>query len=376
MKLLFISGGSGGHLSPLVAVAHALKEVQPSAEVMMACSDRPDDARYLSAEGFAPALTLPRPRRNFMLPFTLLKDIQRAKEFLKNEKPDVIFAKGAAVSVPLCYAAHRLKIPIVVHESDAVMGNANRIIARWAKVVCLGFPRKQKSEIRNPNDETNMNVLGIENSKFGFASNLELRTSNLVVTGNPLRPHIADGKRDEGLRITGFSGKKPILLVVGGSQGAQAINDAVIKHLEKILAICDVVHLTGAGKKHAITMPGYWSAEFVYDELPHLYAAASFALSRAGAGTMSELAANGVPTIYVPIRGLAHDHQMANATRAQENGIGILLLQSELDEKLFDVVQKFSNDAAHLQKISTAARAFQTTSGARRIAEIIVQCVA
>lgn len=348
MHFLFVSGGSGGHLSPLVAVYRSLMEMQPDADVRFICSDRAEDAAYLQKEGITPALILPRPKKNILLPWIFFSDVRRASRFIKEWKPDVVFTKGAAVSVPVCYAAHRKKIPIVLHESDAVMGNANRIIARWAKKICLGFP-------------THYRTTALPHS---------------VVTGNPLRPNINSGSREEGLRLTGLDGKKPILLIMGGSQGAQAINEAIIKHIDALLQSVDIIHLTGKGKTGAAKRPGYYSQEFALEELPHLYAAASLALSRAGAGSIGELAANAKPTILVPIRGLAHDHQMRNATVAQENGGCIILLQTELDEKLIDVIRELSRDTPRLTEISKTIRTLDKPQASRQIAGIIVECVA
>lgn len=345
-----MSGGSGGHLAPLVAVERALRTLVPAVETRIICSDHPRDLSFLKGEGYEP-ITLPRLRRSLALPYTFWRAWRRAQEILSQERPDAIFSKGGAVSVPLCLAAARLSIPIVLHESDAVMGWGNRIVARFAQTICLGLPLHTTHGTR--------------------------RTTHSILTGNPVRPGITEGSRSEGLKLTGLSGHKPILLIMGGSQGAQAINAAIVTHIDALLACCDIIHLTGEGKSTAIARAGYWQAPFVALAVHrHLYAASDCAVSRAGASSIAELSANGIPTILVPIEGLAGNHQVENAITAQENAGCILLLQSNLNRSLVSEVQKICSDAAARAKISKTMTSFAAPDAARQIAEIIVACVA
>ncbi len=197
-----------------------------------------------------------------------------------------------------------------------------------------------------------------------------------TVTGNPIRPNAINGSREKGLAITGLSGKRPILFVMGGSQGAQALNDAITQNIDALLAMADIVHLTGRRKKTLIKRDGYWQTEFAHEELPHLYAIADIALSRAGAGSISELAANGIPMILVPIEGLANNHQVLNAIAAQENGKCILLLQEHLTPGLVDVISDLMKNPERITEISQNVRSLNQPSAAGHIATIILQCVA
>lgn len=348
MRVLFVSGGSAGHLAPLVAVERALKKQQPKAETFFLCTKKPGDAAYLKHEGmrFAQAAL---PKKNVLFPLQYLRSARMARKVLKTFQPDVIFSKGGAVSVPLCKAAMKKRIPIVIHESDSVMGKANRMIAKYAAAICLGFP---------PSDEQRM--YGVEP----------------VVTGNPVRPMIASGKKANGWKITNLTGKRPVLLVLGGSQGASALNEAVVAHLDRLLQLCDVVHLTGPGKKGASRRAGYWSREFVYEELPDLYAITDIAVSRAGAGVISELCANGIPMILVPIRGLANDHQFENAVRAEREGAAIILPQDHLDRDLSDAVRHLLEDDKKRKEMKEKTERLAQPEAARHIAKILLQCVA
>lgn len=365
MRILYIGGGSGGHLAPLVAVERAIHEAEPMAEHLFVCTQTEDDERFLK-HAKVRFETLPLPRHPLHHPFLLLRSARVARAILETYKPDVIFSKGGIVSIPLCFVAHQKKIPIVLHESDAVMGRANRLVAKWATKVCVGFPLKTQNK-RYENDKMR-DLPDTQNSKLVF--------SKLVVTGNPLRPHITDGSKAEGLKITGLSGKRPILLVTGGSQGAQALNDAIADNIDALLKQVDIVHLTGRGKKTDIHKPGYWQTEFAHEELPHLYAIADMAVSRAGAGAITELAANGIPTILVPIEGLANNHQVLNAITAQENAGCILLLQSHLTPGLTEVIGDLLKNTEQRNEISQKVRSLYQPAAAGHIAKIIMQCVA
>jgi len=363
MRIVFVGGNSGGHLFPLVAVWHEVQKLNPTAEAHFVCGEKAEDRAALEPE-HCPMTQIPTPRMNLALPMTFLRGLKQAGNALDAFKPDIIFSKGGAVSVPVCWAAKRRKIPIILHESDAVMGRANFIISKWAATVCLGFPS------RVPRDSLLVN----RNSKQEqIPTNFESRISNnAVVTGNPVRPEITEGKRNEGLKLTGLSGKRPILLITGGSQGAQALNEWAVQHLEEILKHADVVHLTGKGKQGATSRNGYVSLPFAMQELPHLYAIANLAISRAGAGAISELAMNGIPTIVVPLRGLAQDHQEANALAAEQSGGCIRIEQAEM-QKLLPQVLALLRDTEKRKAMSRAIHTLAAPEAARRIAEMLLR---
>jgi UDP-N-acetylglucosamine--N-acetylmuramyl-(pentapeptide) pyrophosphoryl-undecaprenol N-acetylglucosamine transferase len=259
----------------------------------------------------------------------------------------MLLGKGGALSIPVCLAAKRRGIPIVLHESDAVVGRANRFLSHFAETVCLGFPSGEGRRVKEYRQRT-------------------------VVTGNPVRPEITRGSREEGLRITGFSGKRPVLLIVGGSQGAQALNEIVVQKLSELATLCDIVHIAGKGKTRGAPQQSYFAIEFANEELPHLYALASLAISRAGAGSLSELAANGIPTILVPLRGVAHDHQGVNAERAQESGGCILIEQEGLPRALVPLVRELLADRGRLHALAEKIRTLNRQDAATNIARMLL----
>ncbi|MDD5469580.1 MAG: UDP-N-acetylglucosamine--N-acetylmuramyl-(pentapeptide) pyrophosphoryl-undecaprenol N-acetylglucosamine transferase [Candidatus Peribacteraceae bacterium] len=342
-KILFVGGGSIGHIAPAVAVWREFLSAHPKAQAHFVCSEREEDGEFLRKEHLA-CTTLHAPRLSWDFPWKFLRAYGRATQILEREKPAILFSKGGYVSVPVCLAAHRKRIPVILHESDVISGNANRLAARWAAAVCMGFPER----------------------KMG---------GKHIYTGNPVRADIASGNRTEGLRLTGFSGARPILLVVGGSQGAQALNQAVIQLLPEIQTLADVIHITGRGKACAAAQEGYWARPFVKEELKHLYAMADMALSRAGAGSISELAANGIPSIVVPLRGVGHDHQQRNAEYVAGKGGCILLQQSALQEGLLPIVEKLAKDSGQRQDLSEKIRQMHRPDAAGRICRVLEEAL-
>ncbi|MCA9370376.1 MAG: UDP-N-acetylglucosamine--N-acetylmuramyl-(pentapeptide) pyrophosphoryl-undecaprenol N-acetylglucosamine transferase [Candidatus Peregrinibacteria bacterium] len=322
--ILFVGGGSVGHIAPSVAVWDACKTLQPDLSAHFICSPRQDDAAFLK-KNTLPFTVLNAPRASLLFPVQFVKAVRSAKQILDAVKPDIIFSKGGYVSLPICFEAHRRKIPIILHESDAVSGYANTIVSRWATHVCTGFP-----------------------------------------TGNPIRKEITEGSKKEARRITGFDGSKPVLLVMGGSQGATSINEAIIAQLDDLLLRCDIIHITGRNKGSYVPLArNYYATEFANEELKHFYALADIALSRAGAGSIAELVANDIPSILVPLRGVGHDHQYKNALAAVESSACIHLEQKELRTKLLPTVHTLSTQTHHKKPAASDA--------ALQIAKIIVQ---
>ncbi len=343
MKILFAGGGSIGHIAPSVAVWRAVQELSPDAECHFVCSDRAEEAEFLKKEKL-PFTQVAFRRIRITRPHDPAVSFLKARTIIRHWKPDAVFSTGGALAVPVALAARMAGIPIVLHDSDAVSGRANKLMTRWAAAVTHGFPTD--SEIRNP--------------KSAF-------------TGNPIRLAVTQGSKADGLRISGLTGKKPILLVTGGSQGSVAINDAVTHHLKELLAVVEIIHLTGKGKKGAGKHPGYFPMEFAQSELPHLYAAADMAISRGGAGNIGELAACGIPSFVVPLRGVGHDHQYKNTLAAERSGGCVLLHQEALGHELVPAVAALAGDAARRKKMQAAIGKLYVPDAAKRIATIILK---
>ena len=223
----------------------------------------------------------------------------------------MVFSKGGFVSVPVVIAAKGMA-PIVAHESDYTPGLANKITARFADRVCVTF-------------EDTLKYVGAKG----------------VHTGTPIRPELYGGDRQRGLDFTGFSGEKPILLTMGGSQGAQAINDALRSALPRLTRSFDIIHLCGKGKKDAsIAEPGYVQYEYISKELPDLFAAADIILSRAGANAIFEFLALAKPALLIPLPlSASRGDQILNAGYFARKGYAMTLDQAGLTpDTLFDSI--------------------------------------
>ena len=257
--------------------------------------------------------------RNLSDPFRVLAGFFQSFRILGKVKPDLVFSKGGFVAVPVVAAAWLRRIPVLAHESDITPGLANRISALFAKQVAATFPECARA-------------LG----KKG------------VHTGTPMRPELFQGDREKGLAFAGFDGKKPVLLMMGGSQGAQAVNEALRAALPQILPKMDVLHLCGAGKlaPELAGTTGYFQAEFVNEGLRDVLAAADYVLSRAGATAIGEFLALKKPMLLVPLPlSASRGDQIVNAQNYEKRGLARVLPQEQmtpdsLSKALFDLMDR------------------------------------
>lgn len=353
LRILFCGGGSLGHLAPSVAVWEALREKLPRSKAFFVSSASSEDRRFLK-ELRLDSLPIHAPKAQLgirMLFFPMLFPLACLEAFciLLFFRPHVIFSKGGYVSVPVCLMGRLLFRPVVLHESDRIMGRANRFLLRLACHLCIGSPQK---EILNGDLAT----------KIGLP---------VTATGNPIRKDILKGSVDGGRRVTGFSGKRPVLLIIGGSQGSQALNAAVQEHLEELLTVCDIAHITGRGKLGPKTHARYLQREVFYEELQNLYALADVVISRAGAGAIAELSAAGKATVLVPIPDLANHHQEENARFLELAGAVIVLSQEKLHEELVPRVNSLLADSDQRRILGERFQTFAVPDAAEHIANIL-----
>ncbi len=215
--------------------------------------------------------------QNFLDVFRVVKGVFEAEKILKNMQPDVVFSKGGYVGLPVVVAAHRLKIPIVIHESDLIPGLANKLSMRLADKICISF------------EETRDYLKKVESAKVFF-------------TGNPVREEILKGNEDRGYKFTGLNNNRPIILVMGGSQGAAQINELVKESLSDLLRKYQIVHLTGENKADIDTQAkGYKQFEYLGKELKDVYAVCDLIVSRAGANSLAEIALLKKKAVIIPL---------------------------------------------------------------------------
>jgi UDP-N-acetylglucosamine--N-acetylmuramyl-(pentapeptide) pyrophosphoryl-undecaprenol N-acetylglucosamine transferase len=348
--ILFCGGGSLGHIAPSLAVFESIRKMQPDTHAVFICANRSDERAMLESAGM-PFRTIRAgkfPRgfgiRLITFPFLFVCSIIESMVALRSIKPDIIFSKGGYVSVPVCLAAFTFRLPIILHTSDSVPNLSDRLIGRIARKICTGFPYDS------------------------FPPKLRQKA---IRTGNPVRAMISTGLRAAGQRITGFSGKRPVLMIIGGSQGSVALNQAVDRQFDRLVNLADIIHLTGIGKEIQRTHARYWARPSVIDEMPHLLSLADVVITRAGAAALSELALLGKAAIVVPLTGIAHDHQLRNAEVLAAAG-AIDLLKEERISILTEHADSLLKNHDRRRVMGDALRKMFPSDAASRIAGVVL----
>jgi UDP-N-acetylglucosamine--N-acetylmuramyl-(pentapeptide) pyrophosphoryl-undecaprenol N-acetylglucosamine transferase len=345
-RVLLAGGGSGGSATPVLAVAEQLRRLEPRVELLLAGTHEGPERALAAASGVAfVALSAGKLRRywsleNFSDPPRVLVGLAQAFRLVGRYRPSVALGAGGFASVPPLAAAGLLRCPVHVHQQDALPGLANRLLLPFARSFSVSLP--------------------VTLSRFPRG-----RTS---LTGNPVRPSILRGEPSRAWRRFGLDPNRPLVLVTGGGTGALGLNRLVAAAAPTLVERCQVVHLTGAGRGVRLesALAGYQQHEFLTDGLADLLAAATLVVSRAGLGTLSELAALGKPALLVP---MPDSHQGANAAEFARLQAALVVEQRALDPTgLAATVQALLADPARLAALSTAMRRVMPNDAADRLA--------
>jgi UDP-N-acetylglucosamine--N-acetylmuramyl-(pentapeptide) pyrophosphoryl-undecaprenol N-acetylglucosamine transferase len=345
--IAFTGGGTGGHIYPGLAVATSL----PDYRVLWIGSAAGMDKDIVQGVGISffgiPAGKL---RRYFSLQniadaFKIIAGFFSARKILKQEKPAMLFSKGGFVSVPPVLAAASLNIPICTHESDYSPGLATKINIRFAGTVFTAYP---------------------DTARF-LPEKIRAR---IIVSGNPVRASFYRAVPEQGRAFLGLPAHERILLVLGGSQGAQEINELIRDTLPALTATYTVVHQTGATWK-ASSAPRYLPIQYIHDEMPHILATAEVVVGRSGAGTVWECATIGVPMILIPLRGSGtRGDQVENAHFFSQAGAAIVLPEST-PAALQQAINTIAGDSIKRNAMAAASKRIGSTNGACIIARTI-----
>ena len=323
-KIILTGGGTAGHVTPNLAMVEALKQSEYEIEYIGSYEgiEKSLAADYgLKYHGIATGkLRRYFDVKNFTDPFRVIKGFFQASKLMSEIKPDVVFSKGGFVSVPVAFAAGRKKIPVIIHESDMTPGLANKLSFKYASKICCNFPETAD----------------------------KLPEKKAVLTGTPIRKELFTGDKDKAKEFCGFKDDKPVILVMGGSLGAVAVNKAVRNILPELLKDFNVVHLCGKGKldESLINTEGYIQFEYIKDELKDLFALASLVVSRAGANAICEIAALAIPNILIPLPAdVSRGDQVLNATSFEKQGFSVMLDEHEItDSGLLNMINTVYND--------------------------------
>ena len=302
MKVLLAGGGTAGHTSPLLATADAVRRLDSSAEIVCLGTPRGLETRLVPEAGYplelVPPVPLPRSLDAELLrvPLKVVAAARAADEVLRRVRPDVVAGYGGYVAVPAYLAARRRGVPVVVHEQNALPGLANKLGARLARRVAVSFP--------------------------------DTPLPKAEYVGLPLRPMIAEldraALRAEARAFFGLDADRPVVLVTGGSQGARRLNEAIAGSLEALIAAgAQVLHAVGANHELPPAQPGYVPVPYV-DRMDYALAAASLAVCRAGASSVVEAAATGLPAVFVPL-GIGNGEQARNARPVVDAGGALMV---------------------------------------------------
>ncbi len=302
-------GGTAGHVLPAVPVMAALRE--HGCEVAFVGSTSGLEEGLLAGEDVRYfGIASGKLRRYFSLEnlldaFRVLRGIVDAYRVLGRYRPDVVFSKGGFVSFPVVFAAWLRRIPVVAHESDLTPGLANRLALPFLRTLCVNFPDTRPGRF----------------------------SGRVVHTGTPIRSALLAGDRERGRRLLGIEDARPVLLVTGGSLGADPLNAAVRDALPQLLEHMHVIHVCGPGKTAPLTLPGYQQFEYVRDEWGDMLAAADVVLSRAGANTLFELLCLRKLNLLVPLsKRASRGDQLENAAYAEARGLSLVIEEEALTE--------------------------------------------
>lgn len=366
MKVLFTGGGTAGHIFPIIAVIRQMKKNYPSVDFNFSYIGPKDKfaKEILEKENISVrAITAPKFRRYFS--FSNIVDVFKFPICLVQSfyhvfviSPDLIFSKGGYGSVFPCLSGRILMVPIFLHESDIVPGLANKIISKFALEVFISF--------------------SINETEY-FPPEKKLSV------GNPILEEITKGSAERAEKKFQLTGEKPLVLILGGSQGARRVNDTILANLPAILKEFEIIHQTGKNnfeqiKKEAKVILSeelskrYHPVSFFPEEnLADVYAAADLVISRAGAGSIFEIAANKKPSILIPLAGSAQDHQVRNAYAYAKRGTALVI--EEANFKPHFILERIKYLFSHPEKIkimTERAEDFSRPNAARIIADYLI----
>jgi len=369
MKILFTGGGTGGHVLPLIAITREIRKIYTEKDLQFFYLGPKDEFGkiLLSQEDIKVKQVLAGKIRRYTdwksiaqnladLLFKIPAGILQAIFYTVFFAPDLIFSKGGFGSIPGVIAGWLLRVPIFLHESDATPGIANQFISRFALEIFVSFPRTEHFK--------------------------HLKTK---LVGNPIRREILEGSKEKAKKLFKLSGEKPVILILGGSQGAQRINDKLLEILPELLKNFEIIHQTGwnnfkgvRAEARVVTPKNlekyYHPCPFLEEEkLKHSYRAANLIISRAGSGSIFEIAAVEKPSILIPLPEAAQNHQVKNAYAYAEGGACLVMEEVNFTPRFFlEKLKYFFFRPEELEKMQKSAKKFAKPMAAKVVAEHIL----
>lgn len=363
LKVIVSGGGTGGHIFPAVSIANELRERFPDADILFVGALGKMEMERVPAAGYRivglPVMGFPRKPSFKILVFflKLFRSMRLANKLIADFKPDVAIGVGGFASGPILKAAVRHGVPAVLQEQNSYAGVTNKLLAAKVSRICVAYPHMERY----------------------------FPAEKIVLTGNPVRKNLIDAvvNRTEALAYFNLKADKPVVLLIGGSLGARSLNESVMANLE-LIRRTDVQIIWQTGSYYYLEMLERLGAngpenllpvEFV-SRMDWAYAVAGVVISRAGAGTISELCLLGKPCILVPSPNVAEDHQTKNALALVENQAALLIKDADANEKLFKETFSLLADQARLKSLSENAKKLSRPNAAKDIVDVILSVVA
>ena len=369
MKIIFTGGGTGGHIYPIVAIVQALQQIKTGErpKIFYIGPRDPFCDAVLAKEGVKIRHIQAGKIRRYFNPLAVIQNgvdmfikipigVIQSFFYIFLTNPDLIFSKGGYGSYPVTMSGWLLGVPIFLQESDISPGEACRRVSKRALEIFVSFP---KTEFFPPKKQ--------------------------ILVGNPIRLGVTGGSQTEAQKFFGLSGVKPVVLFLGGSQGAQRINDKILDILSELLKKFEIIHQTGQKnlegvKKEATAIldqsvvGDYHPYGFLDDKtMPLAYAAADLIVSRSGSGSIFEIAANKKPSILIPLPEAANNHQVKNAYCYSQAGAAVIMEENNFTANFFLAkIKDVIADEAHLKNMSLQAERFSRPRAAHIIADYII----
>lgn len=364
MKRVIISGGgTGGHIFPALSIANALKRLDPNVDILFVGAEgkmemeKVPEAGFriigLPVRGFQRRLTL----ENVKVLLNLWKSLRRAKQIIRDFKPNVVVGVGGYASGPIGREAVKSGVSLVLQEQNSYAGVTNKLLAKHAVRVCVAYEGMERF--------------------FG--------SDKVIFTGNPVRKDLllSKNKREEGLAFYGLNVKKRTVLVTGGSLGARTLNQAMKKNIEKfsnlqnvqILWQCGSYYYEDLQRELKGKLPENICLTSFLKRMDLAYACADVVVARAGAGTISELCLLGKAAILIPSPNVAEDHQTKNAMALVEKGAAIMLKDAEAEEKFGDTLEHLLCDEGKLASLRASIGTLAVRDSDEKIAREILSLI-
>ena len=360
MRVIISGGGTGGHIYPAIAIANELKAIDPATQILFVGAEGKMEMEKVPRAGYEiiglPVVGIKRELTltNLAFPLKLGRSLIRARQIVNDFKPDAAVGVGGYASGPLLLAASMQGIPTLIQEQNSYAGLTNKVLARWAKRICVAYP-------------------GMD--AFFPADKIKL-------TGNPVRSDIqfADTQIDAGRTLFSLEATRPTVLIIGGSQGARTLNESLEAGLKRFVdAGIQVVWQTGPAfidraraAVAALGSPLIKAYDFIYD-MDKAYAIADVVVSRAGALSVSELCLVGRPAILVPFPAASEDHQTKNAMSLVDHNAALLVNDRTAREELVTAALHLIKNPEQQHQLRAGIRLLAKPNAAREIAEEVIQ---